>query len=724
LSHPDRSRPGSGRGRGGGPDSLTRIRRALRDQIRHSEFLEERLRAVLAERDAAVAASRKGLDAIVDCSPEAIITLDRGARVLEWNPAAERLFGWKREEVIGKPYPLVDDMLRADFEEGLKRMFRGERVCSREIQRRHKDGRLLDVSLSNAPMYSRDGEIIGVIGILVDRTEVKALTERVEMLAQTVEQSPNLVFITDRDRVIRYVNPRFVELTGYVPEEVLGRSAQILDSGITPAEVMSGLIEALCAGVEFRGELVNRRRNGELFTVSCRVCPVRDAGGAVTAFVHHQEDISSLQTLREALDFQSTHDALTGLANRAAFEMELAALLDAAMRDSGVHALAWVDLDQAEILAANYGPDALNSAMQTVATVMTKVTRRTDLVARVGDDEFGVLLRYCRPRQAERLAATLRDAVRQTPLTINGETVRVTVCVGLAPLSRHSKDAVTALSDARTACRLAKERGRDCYVTLTEADAEVRKRRGEMEWTTRIVRAMEQDRMFLVWQPIVSLKKGATPRHYEVLLRLRGEDGEVIMPGSFLPAVQRYGLSVRLDGWVIDHALRWLSAHPAVLKRIGMCTINLSGDSVGHPEIRDLVMRLIRELDLPGEKLCFEITETAAVANFAEARRFILTLRERGCRFAIDDFGSGVSSFGYLKHLPVDFLKIDGAFIRHVADDGFDSVLVRSMNEVGHALGKKTIAEFVEDDRILRVLKKMGVDFAQGYAIGRPEPLA
>jgi PAS domain S-box-containing protein len=607
LSHPDRSRQGSGRGRGGGPDLLTRIRRALRDQIRHTEFLEERLRAVQAERDAAVSASRRWMDTIIECSPEAIITLDREGCVLEWNRAAEELFGWTREEVIGKPYPLVDDALRPEFEASLRRMFRGERVRSREIRRLHKDGHYVDVSLSNAPMCSRDGEVIGVIGILVDRTEVKALTERVELLAQTVEQSPGIVFITDRDRIVRYVNPRFVELTGYAPAEVLGRSAEILDSGITPPEVMAGLAEALRAGVEFRGEIVNRRRNGEFFTVSCRVCPVRDAGGAVTAFVHHQEDISTLQTLRDALAFRSRPDPVTGLADRAAFEKEPG-----------------------------------------------------------------------------------------------------------------------ALSGARTACRLTQERGRDSCATLTEAEAEVRKRRGDMEWTTRIVRAMEQERIFLAWQPIVPLGKGKgqAPRNCEMLLRLRGENGEVILPGSFLPALGRHGLSVRLDRWVIDRALRWLHENRTVLDDIGMCTINLSGDSVGHPEIRDLVMRLIRELGLPGEKLCFEVTETAAVAGFAEARRFMLALRERGCRFAIDDFGSGVSSFGYLKHLPVDFLKIDGSFVRRVADGGLDSVLVRSMNEVGHALGKQTVAESVEDDRILRALKKIGVDFVQGYAVGHPEPLA
>jgi EAL domain-containing protein (putative c-di-GMP-specific phosphodiesterase class I) len=307
---------------------------------------------------------------------------------------------------------------------------------------------------------------------------------------------------------------------------------------------------------------------------------------------------------------------------------------------------------------------------------------------------------------------------------MNGESIRPSVSIGLAPIDRNSGNAAAVLADARSACSLAKERGRNCFITLNEVDTEVKKRRQEMEWTTRITLAMEQDRLFLVWQRIEPVRSRAAPPHYEILIRLRDENGETVGPGSFLPAVEKHGMSARLDSWVIGKALDWLHDHPDTLMALGLCSINLSGDSVGDSRVRELVLRRIRELAFPAGKLCFEITETAAVNNFNEARRFILALKELGCRFAIDDFGSGVSSFGYLKHLPVDFLKIDGSFIRHIVEDELDSVLVRSMNDVSHAMGKQTVAEFVENEAILKKLRRLGVDYAQGYAIGRPEPMA
>lgn len=719
-----RSRRRRGQQKSGAPDALSRTRRALLGSIQQAEELQKRLREAIVERDAAMFGSGLWLKAVFQHAPAAMFTLDRDKKVIDWNPAAERLFGYTRAEVIGRTHPLINDENRKLFESNFGRMLEGHYFRSHESRCRRKDGEYVDVSFSNVPLFDERGRILGMTGILVDRSELRSLADRLRILALTVEHSPSLVFITDRAHVIQYANTRFLEITGYERGELIGRKAEILKSGATPPETMAALRSAIESETEFRGELVNKRRNGTLYTADCHIAPIRDDAGAVTHFVCHQEDISEVRELRAAVSFHSSHDPLTGLANRTAFEHELSALVTDAAGGEQVHAVAYIDIDQAELIAAKYGLDAINDILRRVAERIGEETRRSDFAARVGDDEFGILIRFCRPQQGERVAASLLNAVHALELKAGEDLIRPTISIGLAPIDRESENAAAVLADARSACNLAKKRGRNCFVTLEEVDGEVKQRRAEMEWTARVARAIEENRLFLVWQAIAPIGKPGALLHYEVLVRMRDENGEVIMPGTFLPAVEKHGFSQRLDTWVIGTALDWLHRHPETLERIGLCALNLSGDSVGDAKVRDFILRRIRELGIPGDKLCFEITETAAVNNFSEARRFILALKELGCRFAIDDFGSGVSSFGYLKHLPVDILKIDGSFVRHITENELDAVLVKSMNDVGHVMGKQTVAEFVENEAILNKLGELGVDFAQGYAVGRPVPLA
>ncbi|RKZ36444.1 MAG: diguanylate cyclase, partial [Gammaproteobacteria bacterium] len=257
-----------------------------------------------------------------------------------------------------------------------------------------------------------------------------------------------------------------------------------------------------------------------------------------------------------------------------------------------------------------------------------------------------------------------------------------------------------------------------------EGDADLERRHGEMQWVPRINRALEEDRFELFAQPIVPIN-GATDEgdHYEILLRMRDENGQLVAPGRFLPAAERFNLSTRIDRWVIDATFHWLNEHPEKLRRLSLCSINLSGLSLGNEEFMGAIVRRLDEGTLPAHVICFEITETAAIANLASATNFIHCLRERGCRFSLDDFGTGLSSFAYLKNLPVDFLKIDGGFVKSISYDAIDLAMVRSINDIGHTMGKKTIAEFVEDDLILERLREIGVDYAQGYGVGRPGPL-
>jgi EAL domain-containing protein (putative c-di-GMP-specific phosphodiesterase class I) len=323
------------------------------------------------------------------------------------------------------------------------------------------------------------------------------------------------------------------------------------------------------------------------------------------------------------------------------------------------------------------------------------------------------------------VANTLRELIEDFRFSWGGKNFNVGASFGLVPITKASKDRAEVLSAADSACYAAKEQGRNRIHIYQQDDAELVRWRGQMQWVSSINRALEEDRLKLYFQSIVPIKRRDDEReHYELLIRMEDENGRLVPPGAFLPAAERYNLATKLDRWVIGTALRWLSRHPQHLERLSLCFINLSGQSLGDQGLLRFVSRLFDEMKIPSQKICFEVTETAAIANLSSATSFIKELKLRGCRFALDDFGSGLSSFAYLKSLPVDFLKIDGLFVKDIMDDSIDLAMVRSINDIGHVMGKQTIAEFVENKAILERLRQIGVDYAQGYGIGRPRALA
>jgi EAL domain-containing protein (putative c-di-GMP-specific phosphodiesterase class I) len=297
--------------------------------------------------------------------------------------------------------------------------------------------------------------------------------------------------------------------------------------------------------------------------------------------------------------------------------------------------------------------------------------------------------------------------------------------MGLVPIDATSGSRAAVLQAADSACYVAKDAGRDRIHIYTRDDAELAHRRGELQWISHLQEALEQDRFELYAQRIVPISQNAVSGiHCELLLRLIDAAGKPVSPAGFMPAAERYNLATRIDRWVVEHALRFFTQYPQHLAQLKLCTINLSGHSLGDASFQNFILNQLDRLTIPTKKVCFEITETAAITNFSVATHFIQALKARGCRFALDDFGSGLSSFGYLKNLPVDFLKIDGAFVKNIVDDPLDRAMVRSIHEIGHLMGKKTIAEHVENEMILNQLRLIGVDYAQGYGIGRPQPLA
>ncbi len=441
------------------------------------------------------------------------------------------------------------------------------------------------------------------------------------------------------------------------------------------------------------------------------------------AIERHRAD-EAARELTEKLSFQASHDALTGLYNRYQLEHRLDRLLGDARRHGREHALCYMDLDQFKIINDSCGHVAGDELLKQLATELRRKLVGHGMLARLGGDEFGALLENCSLARAKRKADDLRRTIEDFRFCWQGKDFQVGASIGLVPIVASSESTSGILRAADAACYAAKDEGRNRIRTFRPDDVELVRRSGEMRWVNRIRLALEQDRFHLDCQPITSLR-GPHPHgaYFELLLRMEGEDGHRFAPESFLPAAERYNLATLLDRWVIGAACDWLRSQSRHLEHIHLCSINLSGQSLADKDFLRFILCELEEKQIPPEKICFEITETAAIADLAHATQFIRALRILGCRFALDDFGTGFSSFAYLKNLPVDYLKIDGIFVVGVLEERFDLAVIRSIVELSQLVGKRTVAEFVENDHILRKLEDIGVDFAQGYAVGRPQPL-
>lgn len=438
------------------------------------------------------------------------------------------------------------------------------------------------------------------------------------------------------------------------------------------------------------------------------------------------DDAGARQARRRAeaaMQHLALHDALTGLDNRARFLEILDQLLDQARHNNGRHSLLFLDLDQFKVINDTCGHLAGDEMLKQLAAVLQRSVRANDHLARLGGDEFCILLEHCSLDRARDIAEALRVAVHDFRFLWNGRLFSVGASIGIVGIDSSSGSANDILSAADIACYAAKDRGRDAIQVYERDDLDLSRRRGEMHWVSRIDDALHSDRFQLWRQPIRSLTDGSSQavHHYELLLRLIDRDGSIVLPGSFLPAAERYDRMRDIDRWVINRAMAYVGQQPGTGQQFH--TINLSGASMSDDGLRDYVVDRIAAHGVAPHNVCFEVTETVAIANFKAAVGFMENLREIGCAFALDDFGSGLSSFAYLKALPVDFVKIDGKFVRNLCAEPMDRAIVEAIHRVAHVAGLRTVAEFVETPEIIDVLQTIGVDFAQGYGVGMPEPL-
>jgi len=538
------------------------------------------------------------------------------------------------------------------------------------------------------------------------------------------DNTPMTCFTLNYECEILFANRFGLQFLGFRRDEVTGLSVFELYAPEDRAMAAEHLASVTSSqGRPHRWDIRRRKKNGNIFWV--RETARAIGSGRDGMILMTCEDIDDTYNLTAKLSYQACHDELTGLSNRKALEERLTSVLESAHSEHTEHTLAIIDIDQFRIINDACGHSAGDDLLRQIARLLKSIVRKRDTLARLGADEFSLLVEDCSMGQAYAGVEAIRQAIDTFKFVWEGRTYKISASIGLVSVNDECEDTNFALSMADAACFAAKDSGRNRIHAYQKDDLAVTRRHGEMRWATRINDALVEDRFELNFQRITSIgRDGDTGDHYELLIRMRDELGSIVMPSQFLPAAERYNLSDKVDRWMIGNALAWLREHPELVAQLHLCAINLSGQSLGNKAILQFILEQINEGGIPPEKLCFEVTETAAISDLAQATNFITLLKDCGCMFALDDFGSGFSSFSYLKKLPVDFLKIDGSFVRDICTNSIDLAMVRSINDIGHVMGKKTIAEFVEDRGVLEVLRDIGVDYAQGFEIGRPTPLA
>jgi len=567
--------------------------------------------------------------------------------------------------------------------------------------------------------WDKEGNPLRMIGIDTDISQIKQTEFELHKLSRAVEASSCSVIITNCDGNIEYVNPKFSEVSGYTKAEVIGQNPRMLQSGDTDKSVYIDLWETIKAGEEWRGEFCNKRKDGSLCWERASISGVKNDKGEMINFIAIQEDVTHEYELKQKLNYQASHDSLTGLINRYEFEQRLDRLLLTIKQDKTEHTLCFMDLDQFKVVNDTCGHVAGDTLLNELSVVLQKNVRKRDSLARLGGDEFGILMEQCSLDQAQRVAKSIQKTIQDYQFSWRGHHFKLGVSMGLVSISESSENLSKCLSDVDIACYMAKSHGRNRIHVYHADDSETMQHHGDMQWVERINQALKEDNFCLYAQTIMPLDN-CDDVHYEFLIRMKDDEGKVILPGEFLPTAERYNLITQLDCWVVKQTFILLLDNPVFLKQINFISINLSGQSFADETFLSFVIAQLQKSGIDGRKICFEITETAAISNLNEADKFIAEIRQYGCRFALDDFGSGLSSFAYLKNLPVDYLKIDGMFVKDITDDPIDHAMVKSINEIGQVMGMQTIAEFVEKDETKGMLKAIGVNHAQGYGIGKP----
>ena len=693
--------------------------------------ITERVQQRLAVEDA-----HKRMSLATDSGEIGIWELDLVLGTLKWDEWMYRLYGLLPSDQVNA-YELWVTHLHPDDKAAVEKSFAdciaGIAPFNTEFRVIWSDGSVHSLRASGRVTNDEQGNTLSIIGVNWDVTRLRNLTnqlsEQHELMHVTLKSIGDAVITTDANGKVEWLNPVAERMTGWVSEEAKGRPlAQVFhivnEATRAPTEnpVATCLAQGKIVGLANHTLLISR--NGDEFGIEDSAAPIRNEQGEVLGVVLVFHDVTEQRRLSGEVSYQATHDALTGLANRAEFESCLRRLLHRTHEDKSHHALMYIDLDQFKIVNDTCGHSAGDQLLQQVSKLLSETVRSRDTLARLGGDEFGVILEHCSTDQAQRVAQEICDKMENFRFLHDQHRFRIGTSIGLVAMDNRWQTTAALMQAADTSCYAAKDAGRNRVHVWFDTDQAMRARHGEMQWTTRIEQALDENHFELYAQRIENLQEPEKGIHAEVLLRMLDTDGSIILPGAFLPAAERFHLASRIDRWVLRNSIGWLKALDQSAPTIEMLCINLSGQSIGD---RAFHRHAVEILSAAGgsicAKICIEITETAAVTNLSDASLFIEQVSALGVRVALDDFGAGASSFGYLKNLSVDILKIDGQFIKDLMDDPLDDVAVRCFIDVAKVCDLKTVAEFVDKPAVLQRVRELGIDYAQGFLLHKPEPI-
>ena len=644
--------------------------------------------------------------------------------------------GVDRLELIGRR---LADLVPPEYAElvsdNIRRRLAGESVAERyEIDMIGLQGQLSRLEVNSTLVeYDQDKALL-ITGVEIIPTQ----TQQVLRLAGDATAHPQqlalnslaeAIIATDREGRINFVNPAAEQLTGTESAAAIGRLLEEIVSLVdeTDRRLLSDPVhQALTSGAPVnlsRRALLLSRANGSERSIELSASPIRDSARDLVGAVILLHDVTEMRGLARQMSYQATHDALTGLVNRREFERRLEEAIESGQRGDGQHVLCYLDLDRFKLVNDTSGHLAGDSMLREVAKLLRDAVRDSDTVGRLGGDEFGMLLIGCPLDKARQIADDVTRTVGDHRFVWKDRIFNIGVSIGIVEISRESGTLEELLAAADTACYVAKKQGSGRVAVYSARDEALARHTGEIQWLQRLQVALKENRFHLYHQSIVPAHEEAGGPAMEVLVRLRDETGHDLAPSEFMRAAERYRLMGLVDRWVVQTTLSALGRGAIPVPPDRSVAINISGQTLGDVQFLEFVVECLDSTGVTPGQVCFEITESAVIANLDHARRFVGVLHGMGCQFALDDFGSGVGSFSNLKNLPLDYLKIDGSFIRNLARDSVNQAMVTAMIKLARTLNFRVIAEQVEDSSALEAARRMGVDYLQGYAIARPQPL-
>ncbi|MES0491331.1 MAG: EAL domain-containing protein [Leptospirales bacterium] len=669
-----------------------------------------------------------------DSSPELIAIVDSfSGKILSANATFKKVLGYSEADLKIRPIYKITTGVKAHWKKYYSILKTGkDSVVQMQSFLIKKNRRRLPVSIQICPLEVGNLDKVALFcKDITQRLQIEEVLFERKMRAEvTLNSIGDAVISTDIDGNIEYLNPMAEQITGWHFTECEGMQLKEIltiryeeSEELVPDVVKKSLKkESLMYHMEKPAFLINR--DGDKVPIEFNTSPLEGQNGTVQGIVLVIHDVTESRTLAQILSWQASHDSLTGLLNRREFEKHLGKALVVSHKEEITSVMLYIDLDQFKVINDLYGHAAGDDLLKQLCSRIQLLLGTDTIFARLGGDEFGIIKYGISPKQTMPLAEEILASIRNYRFTSGKRNHQIGACIGMVPIEPHNISASQIMSMADIACSTAKELGRNRIHAYIGGDKEYLKKHGEMKWISSIKNAIEKNEFKLFYQKIHPLVDPKQKPHYEVLLRMQSEKGEIIYPIDFIAAAERYNIMPEIDRWVIQNTLKTIAGNFTKQQyENAVFSINLTGKSLDDDMLFLFVKEQFSIYGLNPENFCFEITENTAISNFNNARRFMEEMKTLGSSFALDDFGTGVSSLGYLKNLPVDLLKIDGSFVKNVLNDPTELAMLESINEIGHVMKLKTVAEYVENDDLVEKVTQLGIDYGQGYAIHKPEEL-